>query len=59
MQNQALVAANEIMNVFNRGDPAGVSAARKVAEKVFGEGWEDMGPRVYDEAPAQVWGIGA
>ncbi|KAG5726299.1 hypothetical protein E4T56_gene17375, partial [Termitomyces sp. T112] len=40
LQNKALVAANEIMNVFNRGDPRGIREARKIAEGLFGEGWE-------------------
>ncbi|KAG6879102.1 hypothetical protein C0992_005185 [Termitomyces sp. T32_za158] len=59
LQNQALVAANEIMNVFNRGDPAGVRSARALAAGVFGPGWEEMGASVYEEgtAPPQVWGI--
>ncbi|KAF5376729.1 hypothetical protein D9615_007830 [Tricholomella constricta] len=60
LQNQALVAANEIMNVFNRGDPSGIRNGRKIAETVFGEGWESKGAGIYDEGPkdAQVWGIG-
>ncbi|KAG6862107.1 hypothetical protein C0995_005917 [Termitomyces sp. Mi166 len=60
LQNKALVAANEIMNVFNRGDPEGIREARKIAESVFGEGWESKGAGVYDEGPrnAQIWGIG-
>ncbi|KAG5643659.1 hypothetical protein DXG03_000539 [Asterophora parasitica] len=59
LQNQALVAANEIMNVFNRGDPSGIRNARKLAEGVFGEGWESKGAGIYDEGPkdAQIWGI--
>ncbi|KAG5717158.1 Alpha-mannosidase, partial [Termitomyces sp. T112] len=58
--NKALVAANEIMNVFNRGDPRGIREARKIAEGLFGEGWEGKRERIYDEGvgEAQVWGIG-
>ena len=31
-----------------------------MAEKVFGEGWEDKGAAIYDEGPEKVnvWGIG-
>ncbi|KNZ71950.1 Alpha-mannosidase [Termitomyces sp. J132] len=60
LQNKALVAANEIMNVFNRGDPRGIREARKIAEGLFGEGWEGKRERIYDEGvgEAQVWGIG-
>jgi len=60
LQNQALTAANEIMNVFKRGNPAGVVAARRIAEGVFGRGWEEKGADIYKEGPkrAAVWGIG-
>ncbi|KDQ59961.1 glycoside hydrolase family 38 protein [Jaapia argillacea MUCL 33604] len=60
LQNRALVAANEIMNVFKNGDVDSVGKARKVAEEVFGEGWEQKGEKIYEEgsAKAQVWGIG-
>jgi alpha-mannosidase len=48
------------MNVFNKNDPSTIGKARKLAEEVFGEGWEAKGPSVYDEGPkkANVWGIG-
>jgi alpha-mannosidase len=48
------------MNVFNKGDPASVGKARKLAEEVFGEGWEAKGGAIYDEGPQKVnvWGIG-
>src|SRR3984893_18603062 len=64
LQNRALVAANEIMNVFaGKGaytDAAVIAAARRVAETVFGCGWEARGAGVYQEGPldARVWGIG-
>lgn len=60
LQNQALVAANEIMNVFKRGDAAGVAAARKKAEEVFGIGWQAKGADIYKEGPqkSNIWGIG-
>ena len=60
LQNKALTAANEIMNVFKRGNPAGVRAARRVAEGIFGCGWEGKGADIYNEGPkrALIWGIG-
>ncbi|KDR78195.1 hypothetical protein GALMADRAFT_245234 [Galerina marginata CBS 339.88] len=60
LQNKALATANEIMNVFNKGDPSSIGKARKLAEQVFGEGWEGKGAAIYDEGPkkANVWGIG-
>ena len=60
LQNKALTAANEIVNVFQRGDPSAVRAARRVAEGVFGKGWEQKGADIYNEGPqrAGVWGIG-
>jgi alpha-mannosidase len=49
------------MNVFNKGDATAVRSARKLAEEIFGEGWEAKGERIYDEGAknAQIWGIGA
>ena len=60
LQNKALVAANEIMNIFDNNDLASVKKARKRAEEVFGEGWEKKGEKIYDEGTerAQLWGIG-
>lgn len=60
LQNKALVAANAIMNVFDKSDAASIPAARKLAEEVFGEGWEAKGAGIYKEGPARasVWGIG-
>ncbi|KAF5347291.1 hypothetical protein D9756_009971 [Leucocoprinus leucothites] len=60
LQNKALVTANEIMNVFKRGDAAAIAACRQKAQEVFGEGWEAKGAAVYDEGPerSNVWGIG-
>lgn len=54
------MAANEIMNVFNKGDPSSVKGARKIAGGVFGEDWEKKGAAIYDEGPKEVnvWGIG-
>ncbi|KAF7428479.1 Glycoside hydrolase, 38 vacuolar alpha mannosidase [Pleurotus ostreatus] len=60
LQNKALSTANEIMNVFNKGDASDINRARKLAEEVFGEGWESKGAAIYDEGPKKslVWGIG-
>ncbi|KAF5362894.1 hypothetical protein D9758_007045 [Tetrapyrgos nigripes] len=59
LQNKALVVANEIMNAFERGDASDIRRCRKLAEQVFGEGWQDLGEDVYkDEKQAQIWGIG-
>ncbi|KAJ3574050.1 hypothetical protein NP233_g2021 [Leucocoprinus birnbaumii] len=60
LQNKALVIANEIMNVFKRGDAAAVAACRKKAEEIFGEGWEEAGADIYDQGPetSNIWGIG-
>ncbi|RDB17533.1 Alpha-mannosidase [Hypsizygus marmoreus] len=43
LQNKALVVANEIMNVFSKGDATAIRGARKLAEDIFGEGWEGKG----------------
>ncbi|KAG5222558.1 glycoside hydrolase family protein [Salix suchowensis] len=51
LQNKALSTANEIMNVFNKGDASDINRARKLAEEVFGEGWESKGAAIYDEGP--------
>lgn len=53
-------AANDIMNVFRRGDPADLRRGRKIAEAVFGEGWEAKGAAVYDEGSKdnRIFGIG-
>ena len=48
------------MNVFDKNDPSTIGKARKLAEEVFGEGWEDKGASIYNEGPEKVniWGIG-
>ncbi|KAJ3503870.1 hypothetical protein NLJ89_g8237 [Agrocybe chaxingu] len=60
LQNKALVTANEIMNVFSKADTASIGRCRKLAEEVFGEGWEKKGSGVYEEGPkkSNIWGIG-
>ena len=48
------------MNVFNKNDHTGIGNGRRLAEEVFGEGWEGKGASIYDEGPkkVKVWGIG-
>jgi alpha-mannosidase len=60
VQNKALVVANEIMNVFQKGDPDNIKQARDLAAQFFGAGWEAKGADIYKEgAPKpQIWGIG-
>ncbi|KAH9988748.1 glycosyl hydrolases family 38 N-terminal domain-containing protein [Russula vinacea] len=60
LQNKALTVANAIMNTFYKKDPESIPAARKLADQVFGEKWEERGVGIYDDGPkeAQVWGIG-
>lgn len=61
LQNKALVAANEIINVFDHEDPSTINKCRKIAEGVFGEGWQEKGEKIYEEGMHSedlVWGIG-
>ena len=60
LQNKAIVTANAIINAFNAGDPSSITRARKLAESVFGEGWQAKGVDIYagDLLKLDVWGIG-
>ncbi|KAI9447174.1 glycosyl hydrolases family 38 N-terminal domain-containing protein [Lactarius psammicola] len=60
LQNKALTVANAIMNTFRHNDPDSIPAARKLADEVFGEKWEERGAAIYEHRPeeTQVWGIG-
>ncbi len=60
LQNKALTVANAIMNTFYKDVPESIPAARKLADEVFGERWEERGVGIYGDGPkeAQVWGIG-
>ncbi|KAG8909592.1 Glycoside hydrolase, 38 vacuolar alpha mannosidase, partial [Tulasnella sp. 417] len=64
LQNLCLVTANKIMNTFDIHDPdRTIKECRKIAEDVFGEGWEAKGADIYKDGMAkgkrpQVWGIG-
>lgn len=52
------MVANEIMNVFRKGDPSDIRRARTLAEEVFGEGWEAKGAGVYEEGERKPQIIG-
>ncbi|KAF9264572.1 glycoside hydrolase family 38 protein [Marasmius fiardii PR-910] len=59
LQNKALVAANEIMNTFGNGDAPSIRKCRRIAESVFGEGWQAEADKIYkNPEEANVWGIG-
>ncbi|KAI9449033.1 glycosyl hydrolases family 38 N-terminal domain-containing protein [Lactarius psammicola] len=60
LQNKALTVANAIMNTFRTNDSDSIPAARKLADEVFGEKWEERGAGIYEHGPdeTQVWGIG-
>ena len=60
LQNKALSVANEMMNVFHKGDPSNVKEARELAAGLFGSGWEAKRAEIYNEGSQspQVWGIG-
>ena len=60
LQNKALSVANEIMNVFHKGDLSDIRRARSLAENIFGIGWEAKGADIYKEGEQkpQIIGIG-
>jgi hypothetical protein len=58
LQNKALAVANNIMNVFRKGDPSDIRRARTLAEDIFGKGWEAKGANVYKEGAQQAQIIG-
>ncbi|KAH9037516.1 glycoside hydrolase family 38 protein [Lactarius pseudohatsudake] len=60
LQNKALTVANAIMNTFRNNDPDSIPAARKLADEVFGEKWEERGAAIYEHGPEdkQIWGVG-
>lgn len=63
LQNKAIVTANKIMNTFDKTKPEeSIKEARKIAEEVFGEGWEKLREGVYNEGwekgDTRIWGIG-
>ncbi|KAG8908987.1 Glycoside hydrolase, 38 vacuolar alpha mannosidase [Tulasnella sp. 403] len=66
LQNRCLVIANKIMNTFDVNDSEKtVKECRKIAEDIFGEGWEAKGEKIYEDTPGfskkrrvQVWGMG-
>lgn len=62
LQNKAITTGNRIMNVFNKNNPETINAARKIAEEVFGEGWQKLQDGIYKEGwkkgDTRIWGIG-
>ncbi|TCD63848.1 Glycoside hydrolase, 38 vacuolar alpha mannosidase [Steccherinum ochraceum] len=60
LQNKAITVANAIMNEFDETDKTSIARARKIAEQVFGKGWEQKAEGIYEEGAkrAQIWGIG-
>ncbi|ORY82383.1 family 38 glycoside hydrolase [Leucosporidium creatinivorum] len=58
--NKCLEVGNSIMNTFKWDEEESVAKCRKLAEKVFGQGWEELGHKIYkgDPADAATWGIG-
>lgn len=49
LQHAALATANEMMNVFKHNDLSTIGKARKVAEKILGQGWSEKGADIYTE----------
>ncbi|KAG8932448.1 Glycoside hydrolase, 38 vacuolar alpha mannosidase [Tulasnella sp. 418] len=64
LQNKALAVANKIMNTFDvRDSDRTIKECRKIAEEIFGAGWEAKKDGVYKEGLApgkrpQLWGVG-
>ncbi|KAL8280086.1 hypothetical protein RQP46_007416 [Phenoliferia psychrophenolica] len=57
---KCMETANQIMNVFKHDDLSTIKVARKLAEKVFGKGWEKLGAGIYKGDPSDsfTWGVG-
>lgn len=60
LQNKAIVTANAIMNEFDHKDISSIERARKIAENVFGKGWQAKGADIFKGkvSDVDVWGIG-
>jgi alpha-mannosidase len=64
LQNKAVYVGNKIMNTFNPSEPRTIAECRKIAEEIFGVGWEAKKEKIYDEGDTergwrpQIWGIG-
>jgi alpha-mannosidase len=49
------------MNVLEPKDLHTIKKCRKIAEGIFGEGWQEKGEKVYEEGDGQgevTWAIG-
>ena len=58
--NKAMYAANEMMNVFRSEDVSTIGKARKIAEGVFGKGWQEKGADVFndeEDEQAPIWAM--
>lgn len=49
LQHAALATANEMMNTFKHNDLSTIAKARKVAERILGQGWSEKGADIYTE----------
>ncbi len=52
--NKCLEVGNAIINAFDPADPASLVQGRRLAEKVFGQGWEALGADVYKGPKSDV-----
>lgn len=59
LASKALYTANEMLNVFRTEDLSTITKARKVAENIFGKGWQKKGADVYDEGDGDepIWAM--
>jgi len=52
--NKCMEVGNAIINLFDPADPKTLVAGRKLAEKVFGQGWEAQGANVFKGPKSDV-----
>lgn len=58
LANKAMYTANEMLNVFRSEDLSTINKARKVAERVMGEGWQELGADVYEDTEdVPIWAM--
>lgn len=58
--NKAMYIANEMMNVFRSEDLSTITKARKIAERVFGKGWQEKGADVFEDEEGEdvpIWAM--
>lgn len=58
--NRCLEVGNAICNAFLSTDLSTIAVCRKMAEKVFGQGWEELGGDIFAGKPSDssCWAIG-